>query len=356
MAIAKPRQGITCLALFEDHAPVAVVASTPLTQNMRGRLYPTSGIWGVSTMPAARRKGYCRQLMGSLLSANRVEGKSFTSLYPFRESFYERFGYVSYPLTKIARFTTQSLIPLLKLETGGEIRLQYIAETYDDYREYLVQMRLHTHGMAMFDYPNRASVKRNLVWAASAVFDGKTEGVMLYRTTGEEVTKYTYLATRFYYHTSRARYLLLDWIGRHIDQAKQVEMWLPEDKYPETWLADTQVKIENPERAAMSRVLDIEMISGMQVGEADFSARIIDPLCPWNEGLWRFESVEGRLQVSKAQAADCELTIQALSALVNGTLDPTDIALRGWGNPGAAVQAAIVEMFPSMRPFMHEMF
>ena len=111
MGIVRERKGMTCFAVFEGEAPVSIVVSTPMTQNMRGKLYPASGVWGVSTAPSARRKGFCRQAMVSLLSVDRDSGKAFSNLYPFRESFYERMGYVSFPLTKIARLTTQSLSP-----------------------------------------------------------------------------------------------------------------------------------------------------------------------------------------------------------------------------------------------------
>ena len=356
MAIVRPRQGITCQVMFEDDTPVAVAVSTPMTQNVRGKLFPSAGVWGVSTFPSARRKGYCRQLMGSLLSADQAAGRSFSNLYPFRESFYERMGYVAYPLVKIARFSTQSLSPLLKMDIPGEIRMQFIGEAYETYREYLESMRSIRHGMAIFDYPARIQEYQNLFWAISAVFDGNVEGIMLYRTRGEEVTKYRFVATRFYYKTSRARYLLLSWIARHIDQTDQVEMWLSEDEYPENWLADLQVKTETALRPAMSRVLDVEHIAGMRVGEGGFSARICDPLCSWNEGTWHFESSDNQLQVSRVSDADCELTIQGLSALVNGAHLPQDLALRGWGNPGPSVQLTMQEMFPRIRPFMHEMF
>ncbi|NTU76580.1 MAG: hypothetical protein HGA90_02010, partial [Alphaproteobacteria bacterium] len=48
------------------------------------------------------------------------------NLYPFRESFYERLGYVAFPLAKIAKFAPQSLTPLLNMQTGGEIDLQLL--------------------------------------------------------------------------------------------------------------------------------------------------------------------------------------------------------------------------------------
>jgi predicted acetyltransferase len=355
-SIVRERQGMNCHALYEDDTPVSIAVSTPMTQNMRGKLYPASGVWGVSTFPSGRRKGYCSQVMSSLLSSEHDTGKAFSNLYPFRESFYERLGYVSFPLTKIARLKTLSLAPLLKMDMGGEIRWQPIGAAYDTYREYLTDMRVHQHGMAFFDFGDRAGANKNRFWTTLAVFDGKVEGIMLYRILGEEVTKFKFEAIRFYYRTSRARYLLLNWIARHIDQTDRAEVWLPENEYPETWLADIQVKVETAVRSAMSRVLNVENIGGMQVGEGIFSARIVDPLCPWNEGVWRFESRDGRLDVSRTSNADCELTIQGLSTLVSGVDDPQDFPLRGWGNPGSAQVSSLRRMFSGMRPFMHENF
>ena len=356
MTDVKGRQGITCHAAFEDDKPVSISASTSMTQNIRGKLFPASGIWGVSTDPAVRRKGYCRQVMVSLLAAERGTGKAFSNLYPFRESFYERLGYVAFPLMKIARFSVSTLPKLVKLDLDGEIKQELIGQAFPAYREYLAEMRLHKHGMAFFDFGNQARADQNLVWVAWAIFNGKAEGLMLYRTTGEEVSKYHFIASRFYYQTSRARYLLLAWMARHIDQVDQVELWLPEDEYPETWLADMEVKVESPVRPAMCRVLDVAKINGMQVGEGSFSAHIIDPLCPWNEGNWSFNSHNGELSVSKSSSADCELTIQGLSAMIAGTRDPQEFSIRGWGNPSPELQIRLRILFPPMRPFMHEMF
>jgi predicted acetyltransferase len=114
--ICDRQEGVDCHAVFEDEVPVSIAASGPMTQNMRGKLFPVSGVWGVSTYPSARRKGYCRQAMAAVLSSEHDSGEVFTNLYPFRESFYERLGYVAFPLTKIARHRRLSL--QLKIETG----------------------------------------------------------------------------------------------------------------------------------------------------------------------------------------------------------------------------------------------
>ncbi len=350
------RQGIVCQVVFEDEAPVSIVVSTPMTQNMRGKLFAASGVWGVATTPSARHKGYCRKAMQSLLAAEREAGKVFSNLYPFRESFYERLGYVAFPLMKTARFPALALSPLLRLDMNGEIKLQYLGEAYDAYRDYLTEMRKDTHGMAFFDYGDRSIANRNYSWAALAEFDRKTEGLMLYRLLGEEVTKFTFSAFRFYYRSSRARALLLGWIARHIDQAERVELWLSPLEFPETWLADAQVKVESTIRPAMSRILDVEKLAGMEVGEGSFSAQIADPLCPWNEGRWLFEGREGELQVSRTTSAQCELAIQGLAALISGPYDPQDIPMRGWGNPDGQLQSTLRQMFPKKYPYLHENF
>lgn len=179
---------------------------------------------------------------------------------------------------------------------------------------------------------------------------------MLYRLMGEEVTKYNFRAIRFYYQTSQAKYLLLNWIARHVDQANRVELWLAEDEYPELWISDIDVTVESAIRPAMNRVLDVEKIGGMSVGKGTFSAKIIDPICPWNEGLWKFESLEGILKVTKSSEKDCDLTIQALTALIAGTRDPQDFPILDWGNANPNLQSVMREMFSAEKPYLHENF
>jgi len=149
---------------------------------------------------------------------------------------------------------------------------------------------------------------------------------------------------------------MLNWIARHVDQADRAEIWLQADEYPETWMADFLVKTESAVRPAMSRVLDVERIGGMDIGKGSFSAQIIDPICPWNESVWKFESSSGKLKVRKTSKAECQLTVQGLTALIAGVHDPQDFPLRGWGDPNPVLQSTMREMFPKMSPFMHENF
>jgi predicted acetyltransferase len=314
------------------------------------------GIWGVATHPAARRQGYCRALMVRLLEAMHADGRAISVLYPFRESFYERLGWVTLPQPIKYTFAPSTLAPLLKTDLPGAVQIALIAEALDAYQEYVCQMQKRTHGMATFDFLDPASAQRNHSWLAQARVDGKTAGLMLYRLSGEGPAQYTLNASRFYYRTGPAKYLLLQWIARHIDQAKQAELWLPAFERPETWLSDMNVEPEKGRFTPMGRVVDLARLRGMQTGPGLVHLCVRDTHCPWNEGCWRLETANGRLQVRRSNKADCDLSIQGLSALIYGAHDPGDFCVRGWGHPSPETLTTMRAMFPPKLAYLHEWF
>jgi predicted acetyltransferase len=266
-------------------------------------------------------------------------------------------GYVTYPQTRQAVFSPDALLPLLKWKLPGSVELLTLVEGYTRYRAYLAEMCQRTHGMAFFDNPTPVALLPNTDWIAFANDStGVPVGVMLYALKGEEITAFTLVARRLYYTTPLGRYLLLEWISRHVDQAEKIEVRYPPTEAPETWLADLTPSCTTVRPTAMGRVLDVAALGGMSVGEGGFTAHLTDPLCPWNEGSWRFEGVNGALQVAPARESGCKITIQGLSALIYGTHDPADFAFRGWGDPDDKVQVAMRRLFPPQVPYMHEWF
>ncbi len=341
------------LALFEGEKGVSTAVCSPMTQQVRGQIYRVGGIWGVATHPAARRKGYSRQVLVRLFEEARKEGMALLCLYPFRESFYERLGFVTFPRARKVRFSPRDLTTLFKSNLEGEVELMPVAEGFQLYREYLLEQQQLIHGLALFgDKPYQRLREQNAFWLAVAQVQDRVAGVMLYQLKGEMEDM---LVPRFYYNNSQGLYLLLEWFARHADQAGEVELKLPPYELPETWLADLNPKISSFE-PPMGRVVEITRLDGMQTGPGKFSACISDPYCPWNVGCFRFETVDGKLRVITSESADCNLSIQGLSALVYGTHAPDSFAIRGWGNPSEQVQTAMNFMFPRKLPYLHEVF
>jgi GNAT superfamily N-acetyltransferase len=352
----KTRKGPSYYALFEGDEAVAVVGCPTLTQNVRGKIFKMGGFASIATHPKARRKGYVRELMRHAYEQQINEGRVVSSLYPFRGSFYERLGYVTFPQTRQAIFDPQDLNPILKMDLPGEAKLVLIGEAYDEYRDYVLAMQPGVHGLANFEDSQKEGVQTNRSWVLLAKIDGQVAGLMVYSLTDGEIMRFTLRATRFYYRTSAAKYLLLDWIARHVDQANRVEMWLPAYERPGTWLADIRPKLEPVFVAPMGRVLDAKGLNGMLCGPGSFTAQIVDSDCPWNNGTWKFSGDSGTLEITPAQSADCTLTIQGLSALIYGTNDPGDFPYLGWGDPPPELQTTMRTMFPLKLPYLHEYY
>ena len=82
------RTGAIYFGLFDDGVALACAGSSPLTQNVRGKLFKMGGVFDVATVPESRRKGHARQTIAGLLAAVRASGAVLSCLYPFRESLY----------------------------------------------------------------------------------------------------------------------------------------------------------------------------------------------------------------------------------------------------------------------------
>ncbi|GCE14736.1 GNAT family N-acetyltransferase [Tengunoibacter tsumagoiensis] len=347
-------QEATTYVLFENEQPQATASYSPMSQNIRGRIYPTTAaVWGVASHPEARRKGYARQVITELFRVMYEEGIPITTLYAFRESFYVRLGYVTFPLRHIATFSPQALLPLLKQKLEGQVRLSTISEGFTIYQDYMRKRQLTTHGMGVFSNVGRVELlKKNEFWLATAYLNEEPCGLMRYKL--DPITGVMNVMV-FYYDNQSTKYLLLEWLARHVDQAKTIEMRLHPGELPETWYPDLNVQLSSKD-APLARVVNVLGLDGIPIGPGAFSAQIRDLYCPWNEGNFRFENAEGVLKVTRSERADFELSIQGLSALLFGTHDPASFALREWGSPDSNAQETLRQMFPPLLPYLHETF
>ena len=352
----KSHPEILYVAAFDDRTAVACAGASPLTQNVRGALFKMAGIHNVATHPAARRKGYAKGVLKHTFALLRQQGHVFSCLWPFRELFYEKMGYVTFPLARRCTLHIPALAPLLDRDLGGDVDLTVIGDGFSAYRDYLFAALSRLHGMAVFDVADTVGAQRNRFWLALARVEGEVVGAMLYELRGEQIADFTMIVRRFLYRTSQGKYLLLAWIAHHTDQASKVELWLPAFEHPETWLDDLKISAEPVPLSPMGRVLDVAKMGGMQTGAGRFTARLSDPICPWNNGVWSFETANGMLEASPGGKAQCDLGMQAIAALAYGTRDPADFSIRGWGAPSPELQETMRAMFPARIPYLHESF
>ena len=344
------------LAFYEGDTPTSSAAAGPMTQNIRGAIVDMVGIFMVATPPPHRRKGHSFQLLTELLRQMRERGNGFSCLYPFRESFYERLGYTILPGMIKAEINIRALQPLLKQTYQSTLELVEFIQQPDAYYDCVQRFLQRTHGAATFKKQYPPDPDRHKAWVLTSHLNGQPDGMLVYSLKGDGPTQFTLTVSRFYPFSADTRYHFLEWIARHIDQANQVTINLPSYEQPTTWFSDMQVSLGTHGFSPMGRVLDIEKMNGLNVGEGAFSVEIIDPTCPWNEGSWRFEGQSGKLYVTKTKQAEHQLTIQGLSALVYGSLAPANFRFRGWGEFPESIEKSMQNLFPLETPYLHEFF
>jgi predicted acetyltransferase len=351
-------EGNVTLVAEEDGAATAVVSAIPMRQNVRGTVYPMAGVAGVASHPLARRRGHVRALLTDLLGRSRDDGCAVSALYPFRPSFYEKFGYVGLPKARTVSFAPADLARLRTVDLPGEVRLDRIRDGYERYRELSERTLAGRHGFALFpDYQAAKVPDRDELWLATALVDGAVAGCLTYRIAGHagDVTGGHLLSTG-----PVGRALLLRFLGQHVDQVARVVVSVAPDDYPELWLTDLATQSETrtafPGMAApMARVLSVPALAGVRVGAGRVAVEVVDD--PFVAGRYVLDGTDGGvLAVAEGRSGalpSVTLTAAGLSGLVYGVLDPEDLAPRGFGAvPDPAAAAQLRALWPRAVPYL----
>ncbi|MFF5054148.1 enhanced intracellular survival protein Eis [Micromonospora sp. NPDC000663] len=349
-------QGNTTLAVQEDGETLAAVSAIPMRQNLRGTVLPMAGVAGVATHPLARRQGHVRTLLHRLLDEMRDEGHPLSALYPFRPSFYARFGYVGLPKPRTVTFTPADLGSLLRAELPGELGWERIATGYPVWRAFTERCLAQRHGFAVFpDYRDAGLRDRDEYWLVTARVDGALTGAVTYRIDEHGGTLHgnELLAT-----DPLARALLLQFFARHVDQVDRVTVQVPPDELPELWLTDLDVHVEarvgRPGSSApMARLLSLDALRGLPAGPGRVRVELTGDR--WLTGTHLLDGTTGTLEVvagDSGPAPTATLTAAGLSALAYGVLDPVELPLRGLGDVPADAAAELRGIFPRAVPYL----
>lgn len=349
----------TGFAVFENGQAQATAAVLSMTENVRGKLLPMGGIGGVASLPQGRRQGYVRSMLRLTFEDMHERDIPISTLYPFRDSFYERLGYAQFQQNRFAVIKPQNLAPLLRESLPGEVEQVEIGTSFEAWWSFQERLMSERHGFSMVNLSRAQQIKDdNQDWVVLVRENDAITGSMTFKITG--YTK-DLVADSFQYTTATARYQLLGWIARHVDQVKQAVVELRPDEHPETWYrdiyAESSTENEHAWPSPMGRVISIAGLDGIAAGaDASVSFTLVDDLCPWNSGDWTLTGEDGVLRVTPGGEATCHLTIQGLSALVWIGEDPSTFRFRHWGDPDEVAQDALTALFPPMTPELNEKF
>ena len=349
----------TGIAVFEDGQPLASASLHEMAENIRGKVLKMGGYGGVASFPHARRQGHVRNMLVFGYQLMHERGIPVSTLYPFRDSFYERLGYTQIPQNRFATIKPEALAPLVRESLPIEVTQQEIGTAFDDWWGFQERLLSERHGFGLFARSRAVQWQdENEDWVALAREHGEITGAMTFKITGYGKNLE---ADTFQYTTPAARYGLLAWIGRHVDQVKAAVLELGPGEYPETWYRDiyatSSTDHENAWPSPMGRVISVAGLDGIGAGaETSVSFTLVDDQCPWNCGVWTLSGADGFLRVKEGGNPSCHLTIQGLSSLVWYGEDPATFSIRHWGDPDAETGRKLRAMFPPALPELNEKF
>jgi predicted acetyltransferase len=352
-------EGNVTLVAEEDGVALADASAIPMRQNIRGVVYPMAGVAGVATLPLARRRGYARALVTELLGQMREAGHTVSALYPFRPSFYQRFGYVGLPRTRTVRFQPGCLADLLRAELPGEVTWGSAAAGYETYRDFTQRLLAEQHGFSVL--PEYRTVELRDAedrWLVMAWDGGEPVGAATYQITGHAGVL---VAEDMLTASPLGRALLLQFFARHVDQVSEVEVQVGAGELPELWATDlaavTQATTSFPESPApMARVLALGPLAGLPAGKEHITVEVVAD--PFIAGRYLLDGRTGSLEIATGTALSAEATLTAagLSALVYGVLDPAELVIRGLGQVPADAAARLRLLFPARVPYLYARF
>jgi predicted N-acetyltransferase YhbS len=344
------------LVAEEGGQALASVVGYRMRQNVRGLVHGMAGVASVASHPSARRRGLVRGLLERLLRQMREEGSAVSALYPFRPSFYARFGFVGIPRHRTATFAPEGLAHLIRAELPGEVERLPMADGFEAYESLTRRLLEERHGFSVFDDNQTAGFRDDKVWLAVARSEGEVVGAVRYHIAeyGGDLVAEDLLTTG-----PLGRALLLQFFARHVDQVARVTVTVGTDEVPELWGTDlavtTEGRVNHPRKGGpMVRALDMPALSGTPVGAGDVTIEIPDD--EFVGGVWRLSSEDGRLAVAKGSNPAATLTVGGFSALLYGVLDPVEVFTRGLGELTPEAVTPLTTLFPRRMPYLFSDF
>lgn len=343
--------------IYENDKPVSGAAFVTLEQHIRGKIFQMGGVLNVNSYPEVRRKGYVTKLMHRIFEDLYDLNYPVSCLYPFKESFYGKFGYINFPQYRTMTIKPHKIKHFDYIKNYGTVERGRLKDNWELYVQLLNKMKDKIHGFSVFNNIENMPIDEiQDLWIGIARDDNEQIiGLITYKTKGiykEAIVKH------FIYYNTIGKYLLLNYIAKHTDQFTEFKVPLKPSENSEYWAYDFADKIETRSwvPSAQGRIIDIEKLEGIDVGDGMVKIRVKDSHCSWNDQVWQLQSVQNKLIIDKVEKSEQSISINALSALIYGAYSPTDFSFRWQLNLNSEILDILFTMFPPKSPWLFSDF
>jgi predicted acetyltransferase len=344
------------LAAFKNDKIIAALKIHPFQQVVRGVIKEIGGIGGVWTYPEDRNRGCVKELLKAAFMEMKAKGQAASMLIPFKQSFYQKFGYVTANSNLEVRIPIASITPI-NLSSEWKFERINASTAQSEFLEFMQVVAVNQyHGMVLPFYWQRSQWQEAIKDRQCILVKhlGQIEAIAIYRIDSRITERKIHL-DHFLWSGIASRNRLFSFFGSHRDQINYLYLDLPYGINFHQWFGDVMgsydVNIHTP--PYMGRVIDIEETVNGLPSQKDgvINIQIYDPNCNWNSGIFTLESENHILNIKRNPHVkpDFKCTIAGISALVYGTLSLSELEYRNWLEViNEAVRSLLESWFPPL--------
>ncbi|WP_371801732.1 enhanced intracellular survival protein Eis [Candidatus Lokiarchaeum ossiferum] len=359
-------------SIIQDDEVVANIRAIPFEQNIRGTFKKMAGICDIVCDPVARRKGYIREGLKQIFADLHEEGTATSTLTPFKDSFYEKMGYINCVPYRNVIVQTKWLQHWNQLPEGYTFKKMRLKDGYKLIKDFHRTAISKIHGGVP-----RTDKRWKEAWGNSDRWliiiynpEKEVEGMMHYahkgygdRLFGEDNIG-TISVLDFYPITPAGKHGLLHVLYLNSDQIIQVNLPLnPHEENIYAWFSGF-AKTKTPHHIVnMARIIDATAcLADLPVTHQTsdiIQFQLTDPDCAWNNLHLALSVQNGKIHVEKLEGdtPNMKITIQGLTAIVYGVMPYPELTYFKWIQNASAQDLAILKLwFPLSPTWLAEFF
>jgi len=314
-----------CLAYVGELDGEIVAATTviDMTATLGQHALRCAGLAAVAVLPEHRRSGIGTKLMNDVLPLLRAEGFALASLYPYRGSYYRKFGYeycgtryqITCPVNRLPKIKSEPL-PVRQLDADDRSQIYSCYETFARRYSGMNLRKSEDQWWRVLggDTPLQVYAVGNPV-----------EGYIVLRLNSDFWE--TQPVKEFAWNTRRAYDSLLTFFHSLAINKDNIEWREPGDSPFLTESHDPRVKVQ-VDRQIMYRIVDLPSVlkSVPTVSEGEFSVAAQDNAIPENNGAWHVCFQPEAVHVEKTSNAKMALSIGQLTQAALGEPSLAELA------------------------------
>ncbi|MFX0124090.1 MAG: enhanced intracellular survival protein Eis [Candidatus Hodarchaeota archaeon] len=332
---------------------------------IRGKEFPMSGIWGVATAPHYRKRGLIRQLTCLALEKMYTENLLISCLYPFKFSFYNKFGWKLANINHRYHIETDKFIfrPVSDRTVKEVFELDDLKEVYSN-----IAGKKYNYMAIRTEDDWRRKIDPKEPGFFFVCYDAKDNpcGYLImrflehqppYDERVEESSKTIYLPEIFWYDR-KTKQALFNLLKKHMDHRKYVTFSTPDPNILNS-LTEERIKANEVFPGSMARIVDVKRVFEALAysEEVEFVLKLNDQLCEWNDKSFNFITSEGRANLEEtSQSSDVTIDIGPLSQMIVGFRTASQLYDSWEIDCSKEMLSRLNQLFPPQVNFYREFF